>query len=184
MALDPAIQVSLRAGLAFLFLWAVLHKLRDLAGFRAVVRNYRIVPESWLDSLSSAVIVMEICVSLGLVVPWWAPGAAAAAALLLLAYTTAIALNLARGRRDIDCGCAGLASSQPLGIALVARNLVLVGLALASALPTAPRRLMWIDAFTVPLLTVLLLLLYAAADGTLANGTKLAALAGRRHTRA
>ena len=42
------------------------------------------------------------------------PHAAAAAALLLALYAGAIGVNLARGRRDIDCGCGGPASRQPI----------------------------------------------------------------------
>jgi len=38
---------------------------------------------------------------------------------LLALYTLAVVVNLARGRREIDCGCFGPAARQPLSAALV-----------------------------------------------------------------
>jgi len=50
-------------------------------------------------------------------------------------FTTAIAINLARGRVSIDCGCGG-ATGQKLSIGLVVRNLLMMlGLVLAWRAP-------------------------------------------------
>ena len=40
--MDPAIDLTLRAALALLFLVAATHKLRDPAAFRATFADYRI----------------------------------------------------------------------------------------------------------------------------------------------
>jgi hypothetical protein len=83
---------------------------------------------------------------------------------VLLLYGFAIAVNLARGRRDIDCGCGGLMERQALSEALVLRNALLAGAALASALPVAPRVFGGLDALTVFGAVTSASLLYAAAN--------------------
>ena len=42
--LDPAVQGALQAGLVLVLGMALCHKLRDFAGFRAAVENYRLLP--------------------------------------------------------------------------------------------------------------------------------------------
>jgi len=86
-----------------------------------------------------------------------------------------MAVNLARGRSYIDCGCAGPGRRQPLRPRLVARNLVLVGVALLAAGPVSSRAWVWMDAFTAGAGALVLLLLYAAVDGALAHAPGLAA---------
>ncbi|WP_289141256.1 MauE/DoxX family redox-associated membrane protein [uncultured Brevibacillus sp.] len=46
--------------------------------------------------------------------------------LLLILYSVAIAINLLRGRRDISCGCGGVAGNHPISWLLVLRNLLLM----------------------------------------------------------
>ena len=45
LALDPLLRALLRAGLAVLFGASAVHKLRDLDGFRRVLRGYALLPE-------------------------------------------------------------------------------------------------------------------------------------------
>ena len=113
----------------------------------------------------------------GLLVRPLAASAALAAAALLVVYAGAMLVNLWRGRRDIDCGCAGPARRQPLGAGLVARNGVLVAAALAAALPGTARSLTWLDASTIAFASGALALLYVAVEGLLANAPRVAALA-------
>jgi hypothetical protein len=56
------------------------------------------------------------------------------AALLLIVFAAAMAINILRGRRHIDCGCFQSALKQTLSWTLVARN---AGLALLLAVPAA-----------------------------------------------
>ena len=80
------------------------------------------------------------------------------------------AANLLRGRRALDCGCG--ARPQPLGEGLVVRNVVLVAIALAAALPASGRALVALDAATIAGGAAALAALYAAADAALANGAR------------
>ncbi|MEF9603853.1 methylamine utilization protein MauE, partial [Paracoccus sp. PXZ] len=78
-------------------------------------------------------------VAAGLVMTPLAAPAAITAAGLLLVFAAALAINVLRGRTQIDCGCFRNGLKQPVSWLLVLRNLVLTGLALAVAagLPAA-----------------------------------------------
>jgi hypothetical protein len=177
--LDPAIEFVLRGGLALLFLATALHKLRDLDAFRAAVIGYALVPERLVDAIAVALASGEAATGAALLAPasfGLRAGALAAAASLLVLYGVAIAVNLARGRRDIDCGCAGPAARQPLSEWLVARNALLAAMALVCLGGATSRPLVWIDALTVSGGVALLAALWLAAHRLLANAPAIARL--------
>ena len=180
-AIDPALRMTLRAAASLLFLWAATHKLRDAAAFRTALANYDLLPARWLDRCARLLIVAELAVAMGVLLPGLGDAAALLGAALLALYAGAIGVNLRRGRRDIDCGCAGAARRQPLSVGLVVRNLVLAGAAVVSALPAAPRVLTWVDGVTVGAGVIILVLLYAAIDGLLIQAPRLRALGGDSH---
>jgi hypothetical protein len=101
---------------------------------------------------------------------------------LLIVYAAALATNLLRGRRQIDCGC-GLSGAaggeQPLSWWLVARNVVLASLAGLASLPDSGRDLGIFDALTLAGAMLAAVLLYAGASQLIRN----AALAARRVSR-
>ena len=180
MSIDPALRLSLHAGLSLLLASAAWHKLRDVGAFRAAVENYRLLPAVWVVPFAAFLIAAES----GLAVALWLPGVSGAAALgcaaLLGLYAAAMVVTLRRGRQDVDCGCAGPAHRQSVRPALVARNGVLILAALVAALPAGERGLTWVDALTVPLAAATAACLYVALDGVLAHGPRLAALARLR----
>jgi len=167
-AIDPVVVLALRGALAMLFAAAAWHKLRDPAGFRASLRDYRLLPDPLVPAVGGALAAGEGAVALGLLLPPVAPAAALAAAALLALYGAAIAANLARGRRHVACGCLGPAGDQPLHGGLLARNALLLAAGLAAARAPEARALAWLDAFTVAATVATLALLYLAADGLLA----------------
>ncbi len=173
LSVDPALAIALRAGLALLFVAAAAHKLRDFGAFRDALGGYRLLPEGALGSSACVLIAAELACAGALV--FTEQGGFAAAALLGL-YSAAIALNLARGRREIDCGCFGPARRQPLSLALVARNAVLVALALICVLPVVPRALLPLDALTIAAGVALGALVHGAVNGLIANAPLLRAL--------
>ncbi|MBW2726382.1 MAG: methylamine utilization protein MauE, partial [Deltaproteobacteria bacterium] len=97
---------------------------------------------------------------------------AAMAALLLGVYSAAIAVNLVRGRRGIDCGCLGPAADQSISPALLGRNAILVAGALAAMLPAGHRSLHWVDSLTFVAGLATLSLLFIAANQLLATSTR------------
>ncbi len=174
--MDPVVAVTLRAALALLFASAAVHKLRDRAAFRATLAEYRIMPAAAVPIVATLVVGTELAIA-ALLVAVPAAGAVGAAA-LLGAYATAIATNLLRGRRHIDCGCAGFAARRPIGAWLVARNLLLAAAALSTLAPGAARVFVWVDVLTVVAATGTLALLYGAADHAMALAPRAAALRG------
>jgi len=166
--MDPVIALALRASLTLLLAGAALAKLRDVRGFAAAVAGYRLLPAALAGPAAAGFVAVELALAAGL---WLGPlrsASALGAAALLTLYGVAIAVNLARGRRDIDCGCGGPLGRQTLSEALVLRNLVLAGAALACSLPVAPRALAWLDLLTLGAAVGAAAALFAASNVLLA----------------
>ena len=87
--------------------------------------------------------------------------------------SAAIAINLLRGRRAIDCGCGGPGGARPLRADLLTRNAGVAVLLFVAALAPSPRALVWLDAATIVCAIALLALLYAAIDVAAANRARL-----------
>jgi len=176
--IDPAIDLALRASLALLFAAAASHKARDPRRFRATVAEYRLLPVALVTPAAAVLLGCEIGVAATLVAPGSRATGLLGAAVLLALYGGAIAINLARGRRDLDCGCAGPAVRRPISGWLLARNAVLALVALLGLAPAAVRPLVWVDALTILGGTAALAALYAAFDRMLANLPALARVRG------
>ena len=143
--LDPALGLLIVAGCALLFAAAAVHKLRSPAHFTEVFAAYAVI---------------------------WAPGrrAGIAAAIgLLLAYALAIAVNLRRGRRTLDCGCGPASHARPIAAWMVWRNLLLALAAAAAILPWSMRGIGPTDWLTVGGALAALTVLYLALDRLLGD---------------
>ena len=105
---DPVIGWIVRLIIAALLLSAAIPQLRNRAEFAGTIENYRIVPTWSAGVLSFALPLAELALGLAVLVFL---EALAGAALLLIVYAAAVALNLARGRNHIDCGCHFLGQS-------------------------------------------------------------------------
>lgn len=125
--------LAARFGIACIFLTAAVGKLRHLSVFEGVLANYRLLPGWAIAPLHLLLPLVELVVGVGVLI---APRLAGpSAALLLLLFAAAMAINLRRGRRDIDCGCHQSVLRQRLSWTLVGRNAVLAALALTAAWP-------------------------------------------------
>ncbi len=160
--MDPLIPLVLRIVLAPLFLVAAWHKLGDLRAFAATLADYRLLPAWATWPGAAAVVAGELGVAAALVAG--RPAGFAGAALLLLVYAGAVAINLARGRRHIDCGCTGPAARRPVSGWLVGRNALVAGVALVGLAPVTPRGLVWLDGFTAVAAAATLAACWMAAD--------------------
>lgn len=116
-----------RLALGILFATAALAKLRKRRDFYAAVLAYQLLPPAWAMNMAVILPWAEAAIAIGLILGINAASAAAAG--LLLVYALAMAVNLARGRRDLDCACGS--KPQALSIWLVIRNIILAGAALA-----------------------------------------------------
>jgi hypothetical protein len=171
--LDAVFARACGAGVALILLLAALDKLRDLDLFAAVIEQYRLVPRTTVHGMALVVPLAEILAAVLLLWPAARAAGALLACVLLLTFAGAIAVNLLRGRYDIDCGCGGLGSVQTISWWLVLRNGVLALLALAGAAEGAARSFTWVDLCTALGATLALLALYAAFTQLSANAPRL-----------
>jgi len=115
--------------LAAVFFAAGISKLRALETFEGVVQNFRLLPERLVAPAAYTLPIVEVAVAAALLVPVSRSYGALAAVGLIGVFTVAVAINLLRGRREIDCGCFNSELKQRLSWWLVLRNLALAGLA-------------------------------------------------------
>ena len=165
--LDPVFDWILRPALAGLFASAALHKIRDLSDFVRTIADYKIIPRALAPSLALGLIGAEGMISIGLILGLVTaePGAGLAAAGLLALYTLAIAVNLLRGRKEIDCGCLGpKARRQTLSGWLIVRNAILGSGALLTSLPLSSRSLAVLDSVSILGGLILVTLIFNAAN--------------------
>lgn len=179
MPLDPILIHACALALAAILATAASHKLRAPRWFASQLEAYALLPAGLLQPVTRLLPLLEGAVALGLLLPASHSAAALAAGVLMLAYGAAIAINLWRGRRDIDCGCAGPGESQPLRPVLLLRNAALLGLALLAGAPSLAREIGLFDGFVAIAAAAVILLLYAAVDGLLTNAPRLLKLTGR-----
>ncbi|HNP35959.1 MAG TPA: MauE/DoxX family redox-associated membrane protein [Woeseiaceae bacterium] len=160
--LDPVFGLIARCVLAFVFGLALLHKLLAPLAFAATLRNYRLLPAVLATPAAYLLIGLELLAVTGLLLG--VHGAALLAGVLLAVYTVAIAINYARGLRDIDCGCSGPAMSQPLDGWLIVRNAGLIIVALLAAMPVSSRPLNFLDVVTTLTALLAFALIYISAN--------------------
>jgi len=167
-AIDPAAGVIITTCFALLFGAAAVHKLRDLQQLAQVLAAYDVLP-GWLSGPMSRIVPgLELLLAIGLLTPVARERASLAGSLLLAVYAAAIAVNLRRGRRELDCGCMGFGRHRSISPGLVWRNAVLaVALLTAGWLPWASRPLNWVDVLTIVGGVCAGALLYMAIDGLL-----------------
>jgi uncharacterized membrane protein len=174
--MDPALTWMLAVALLMLFLASAAMKFADLSRFAAALENYRLLPPALVAPAAWMIPALEAVAALGLLVPARRPAACLLIAALLTIFTAAIAINLARGRREIDCGCFGAALSQTLSGWLIARNVILLAAAAAVALPAPLRTLEAVDFVTIVFGATTLMVLYVSMNYLLANAPRLRAL--------
>jgi len=165
LAIDPVPAAILSLPLTALWLAAGLHKLADLKAFERSLAAYDIAPRTMLPLLAMLLPILELALAAGLSSAPTRPVAGTMSALLLAGYGAAIAFNLRRGRRDLDCGCMGFGAQPRISAALVWRNAIVAVVSLSVALlPRADRASTWIDTWTVIAGALVLSLLYLATE--------------------
>jgi hypothetical protein len=123
----------------FVFLMAAVSKFRHRTLLPGVIANYRLLPDAAVAPVAMLLPAVELLVCVALIGGEYRV-TPVVAILLLLTFAAAMAINLRRGRRNIDCGCGQSHLRQSLSWALVWRNLLLSAILLprlaAPGLPT------------------------------------------------
>ena len=162
--LDPAFGYLILLGIALLFALAGSHKLRSLAAFSEVFTAYGVLPGGWARRTAWLIPCVELAAAAALL---WEPSrrcALIAAIVLLVAYASVMAFTLARGRRELDCGCGAPGRRRSIATWMVWRNGALALLAGIAALPWSPRTLDAADLLTVVGGLAAIIMLYMAVD--------------------
>jgi hypothetical protein len=127
--IPEAIGIGLAWFLVWLFGQAAWHKFGAADFYLQLMRRYLgPIPGGRLSV--RAVATVEGLTALSLLLPQTREVGLLAAAALLLAYAGLMALQLLRGRADMQCGCAGPDSQLGISWALVMRNGICAALAL------------------------------------------------------
>jgi hypothetical protein len=134
----PEFVIAVRTLTALVFLSAGIAKMRNWTAFEGVIANYRLLPAFAVRPVTYLLPPFEILTGVALLTS--VPQADWSAAGLLSVFAAAMAINLARGRSQIDCGCFNSALKQHLRWSLVARNgcMVLLIAAVAGSPATPP----------------------------------------------
>jgi hypothetical protein len=163
---------AFRLAMAVIFVAAAAHALSDRAAYLAAVENYRLAPV-WL-SRAAAGLLPPLQLLTAILLIWRPADGVVLGVLLLVLFAGAMAVNVARGRTQIECGCGGPAG-QHLSWAVVGRNLGLAAL-LGGSLGAPPASLQGAAALVgLAGAAVCLSVLYFAANQLLANAQALAA---------
>lgn len=141
MASDFLLAAALmgRVCLALVFATAAPAKLRQPMIFEGVVANYRLLPRRLVRPAARSLPWIELLLAALLVAPATGAFAAGIGIALLGVFAWAMAVNLRRGRSQIDCGCHQSALAQTLSWGLVGRNLGLAALLLPGLAPSGPQ---------------------------------------------
>jgi hypothetical protein len=144
----------------------------DFARFAATVADYRLLPRALATPAAALIVLAELTIAAGLLFAVGTATCALAGAALLTLYLGAIAINLARGRRSIDCGCLGPVGSSGHGLSwwLAPRNLALIAPAfILAASEPGSRTLGVLDGAAITAAVATGLALYVGADQLVAN---------------
>ncbi|MDE2261790.1 MAG: methylamine utilization protein MauE [Gammaproteobacteria bacterium] len=147
MTVDPSIALAARLLGALVFVAAVGGKIRHRHELAGVVANYRLLPQRLAAPAAWMIVGLECLAALSLISGLRLRTGAVLSIALLGGFALAMSINLARGRREVDCGCFQSGLRLRLSAALVARNAVLA----ASLTPLLAARagsggaLQWVD---------------------------------------
>ena len=138
---NDLVMIAATAGLVctgLVFALAGAQKLLHRKLLSGVIANYRLLPTVLVAPAAILLPPVEVVLGLLLLAGVARPYAALAAVALLALFAAAMAVNILRGRTEIDCGCNQAFLRQPLRWTLVVRNLVLAALLLPSLAVAAP----------------------------------------------
>ena len=172
MMLDPLVSTIISISFGLMFLLASVHKLTGFAKFRAVLRDYRVMPGAMVPLAAAALPVLEILLGLGWLFLAEVRIVALGTIALVALYTSAIAANLLRGRVHISCGCGfgkATGGEETLSWGLVIRNTALLIVAVVATLPEVPRSLGVLDYVTLVAALAGIVLLFTAGNQLIRN---------------
>jgi hypothetical protein len=152
--------------LAWLFARAALHKALAPGYYHMIMSRYAAAAGS---ALVWPLVVLEVTIVLGLLLPRWRFTGLGFAAALLLFYAGLMALQILRGRADMQCGCSGAGSPLQVSWALVARNGLCAALAVLAM--SSPGAILsgWLATLASAAIAVLAVVAYLVCEAVISN---------------
>jgi hypothetical protein len=170
-ALAPAVILAMTS-------WKEITRPDD---FRAAVGNYDLLPATLVAPVAYVLPFISLGAAACLTIPDYRAKSAVVAVLLLSVFTGAIAVNLARGRSGIDCGCHFGSPLPTLSGGLLMRNGLLIALLLPALITEkASRALAWLDWISIVSASAVFVTAYATLEELLARPALRAGGWGRR----
>ncbi len=166
-ALDPLLHVAAAGFIVVVLARAIVDKLLDFAVYAATLADYRLLPAAVVPVAAAGLMAAEMLAIVLLLVPQSCAVGAMLAIGLFALYGLAMALALFAGRSEIECGCGG--EGQLVSWGLVVRNGVLIAVSAALLLPMTGRALGSLDLATGGVAVVIVSLLLAIAEKTIAT---------------
>ncbi|TPQ37990.1 MULTISPECIES: MauE/DoxX family redox-associated membrane protein [Cupriavidus] len=154
LVIDPVVVRTCQAGAAIVFGAAAMSKLLDMRRFEGSLDGYALLPPALVRPAAVGLALAELAVAMALPLDATRVPAALAGLLLLALFSGAIAINLWRGNRNIDCGChafgrRGTERQGGLSSWHLARVALLAALVAPALFEFAARDVLWVDYFTV-----------------------------------
>ena len=125
-------SVAGRICVGLVFVLAATQKAQHWRIFSGVLANYRLLPRALVTPAAALLPPVEMLVGILLLFAQIRPYGALSGIALLSLFAAAMAINLNRGRSEIDCGCGHSFLKQNLSWLLVGRNAVLAALLIPS----------------------------------------------------
>lgn len=123
-----SIVLIARLCLGVILLSSAVGKLRHRHAFMRGVLDYRVLPEHWARFVALLIPWVELLLTLMLLTGFMLKLAGLLTIGFLIAVSTAISINLQRGRA-IKCNCHGIVGSKTISWGIIARNGLLAVLA-------------------------------------------------------
>lgn len=172
MMLDPLAASIVSISFGLMFLLASVHKLTAFGRFRAVVAEFRVMPEILVPIAALLLPLLEIVLGIAWLFLADMRPAALVTLVLLALYTSVIAFNLLRGRVHIRCGCGfgkPAGGDESLTWGLVIRNACLLLAAIAATLPVSPRVTGLLDHAVLVVALAAVILIFTAGNQLIRN---------------
>lgn len=134
--MNVAVLVIVRVVIAVVLVAAAVSKVLDRAGTARAARDLG-VPPPFATAVATALPLVELLAAALLVPGTTARVGGALSLALFAAFTVALGLTMARGERP-DCHCFGQVSASPIGARTIARNAVLIVLAVTATVGGGP----------------------------------------------
>lgn len=160
VTLDPVLHWTFALTLALVFASAAVSKSLAWGEFEGVVQNFRVLPNALVPAVTWVLPPLELVLALMVLFPPTRAFAASLMFVLLVVFGAAIAVNVLRGRTDIDCGCFRSALRQHLSWWMVLRNAVLALFAVLCTIVVSSREMSWADNFIVVMAALVLFIVY------------------------